>query len=287
MEISDIAKAGVLAQAFPWIERYKGKTVVVKYGGAAMVNDGIRAAVVQDLLLMSSVGIRAVLVHGGGPEIDTMLRRVGKEPRFVGGLRQTDEETMEIVRMVLAGKVNKDLVALAQRAGGRAIGICGADGGLFRAVPRQDGGDLGLVGDIGSVDVKVVTMALDAGFIPVVATVAMGGPDDGDFYNVNADTASAALAIALKAEKLVLLTDVPGILRDPQDPATLVEEVATGELRALVEAGIVKGGMIPKVECCASAVAGGVGRAHIIDGRSPHCLLLEVFSDRGIGTMIR
>lgn len=286
MSISDSARAEVLAQAFPYIERFKGKTVVVKYGGAAMVNEGIRTAVVEDLLFMSCVGIRTVLVHGGGPEIDGALRRLGKEAQFIGGLRYTDGETMEVVQMVLAGKVNKDLVALIQRGGGQALGLCGADGGLLTALARTAGPDLGLVGDITRVETRVLAMALDSGFIPVIATIALGGTEDEVFYNVNADTAAAEIAVALGAEKLVLLTDVPGILRDPQDTATLIAELPRAEVPALVKAGIVSKGMIPKVECCARAVEGGVGRAHIIDGRLPHALLLEVFSDRGIGTMI-
>lgn len=286
MALSDSSRAEVLIQAFPYIERFRGRTVVVKYGGAAMVNEGIRTAVVEDLLFMASVGIRTVLVHGGGPEIDGMLRRLGKEPQFIGGLRFTDSETMEVVQMVLAGKVNKDLVALIQRGGGRALGLCGADGGLLTALPREAGPDLGLVGEITQVDPRVVNLALDSGLIPVIATVAMGGTEDEAFYNVNADTAAAEIAVALGAEKLVLLTDVPGLLRDPQDPATLIAELPRTEVPGLVKAGIVSKGMIPKVECCARAVEGGVKRSHIIDGRSPHSLLLEVFSDRGIGTMI-
>lgn len=286
MTIADNVKAEVLAQAFPYIERYKGKTVVVKYGGAAMVNESAREAVMQDLLLMAAVGIRTVLVHGGGPEIDAMLRRLGKEPEFVGGLRYTDEETMEVVQMVLAGKVNKDIVALIQLGGGKAMGLCGADGGLLMARRHEGKADLGLVGDITAVGTGVLKAALDSGFIPVIATVALDDSGTGLLYNVNADTAAAEIAVALGAEKLMLLTDVPGILRDPQDTGTLIAELGRGEVAGLIESGIVSGGMIPKVECCARAVDGGVSRAHIVDGRSPHSLLLEVFSDRGIGTMI-
>jgi acetylglutamate kinase len=286
MAITDSARAEVLAQAFPYIDRYKGSTIVVKYGGAAMGNEGLREAVVQDILLMSSVGIRTVLVHGGGPEIDAMLKRLGKEPRFVGGLRYTDEETMDVVQMVLAGKVNKDLVALLERGGGSALGVCGMDGGLLKARRRSGEADLGLVGEIVSVDTRVLRLALDAGLIPVVATVAMGGDEDMDYYNVNADTAAAEIAIALGAHKFILLTDVPGILRDPHDITTVIHELPRSEAAGLVKSGVVSKGMIPKVECCARAVDAGVDRAHIIDGRSPHSLLLEVFSDRGIGTMI-
>jgi acetylglutamate kinase len=290
--ITDSERAGILAQALPYIQRYRGKTVVVKYGGAAMVNESLRAAVAEDLVLMSCVGIRTVLVHGGGPEIDSMLRRLGKEPVFVDGLRYTDEETMEVVQMVLAGKVNKDLVGLVRRAGGKALGLCGLDGGLLSAVRRTKGGssgaavDLGLVGDIREVNAQPLEAALGAGYVPVVATIAGGLGSDPKSYNVNADTAAADIAIALGAEKLLLLTDVPGILRDLRDEGTLIKEMRRSELDDYMKAGIVSKGMIPKVQCCARAVDGGVERAHIIDGRAPHSLLVELFSDAGIGTMI-
>jgi acetylglutamate kinase len=239
---------------------------------------------------MSCVGIRAVLVHGGGPEIDAMLRRLGKEPVFVDGLRYTDEETMEVVQMVLAGKVNKDLVGLIQRAGGAALGLCGLDGGLLSATRMGKGGpggaDLGLVGEIAEVRVEVLRAAMNGGYIPVVATVAGGIGGDPKSYNVNADSAAADIAIALGAEKLLLLTDVPGILRDLRDEGTLIKEMLRSELDDYKKEGILSKGMIPKVECCARAVDGGVARAHIIDGRSPHSLLIELFSDAGIGTMI-
>jgi len=292
MSISQSEKALILAQALPYIQRYRGKTVVVKYGGAAMVNESLRAAVAEDLVLMSCVGIRTVLVHGGGPEIDAMLRRLGKEPVFIGGLRYTDEETMEVVQMVLAGKVNKDLAGLIRRAGGRALGLCGLDGGLLSAERRTSAGadgevvDLGLVGEIVRVEAEVLRTALDGGYIPVVATVAGGVGGDPKSYNVNADSAAAAIAIALGAEKLLLLTDVPGILRNMRDEGTLIKELRRSELEGYIKEGIVSKGMIPKVECCARAVDGGVARAHIIDGRSPHSLLIELFSDAGIGTMI-
>jgi acetylglutamate kinase len=287
VSVSDSEKAALLAQALPYIRRYQGKTVVVKYGGAAMVNESLREAVAEDLVLMGCVGIRAVLVHGGGPEIDAMLRRLGKEPQFIGGLRYTDEETMEVVQMVLAGKVNKELAGLIGRAGGKAIGLCGLDGGLLSARRREAGGvDLGLVGEIAEVRTEVLEAALAGGFVPVVATVAGGVGGDHKSYNVNADTAAADIAIALGAEKLLLLTDVPGILRDLRDEGTLIKEIRRSELGDYIKGGIVSKGMIPKVECCARAVDGGVRRAHIIDGRSPHSLLVELFSDAGIGTMI-
>lgn len=282
-------RAAVLAQALPYMKRFRGKTVVVKYGGAAMINESLRSDVAQDLALMSCVGIRAVLVHGGGPEIDAMLRRLGKEPRFVGGLRYTDEETMEVVQMVLAGRVNKELVGLLGEAGCPAVGLCGIDGGLIKARRRAKGEDLGLVGEIESVSPAVLEAALAGGFLPVVATVAAGAEGEGAAhraYNVNADTAAAAIAAALGAQKLVLLTDVPGILRDVSDPGTLIREMPRSEAAALIASGVVTKGMIPKVECCAKAVEEGVGAAHIIDGRVPHSLLVELFTDAGIGTMI-
>ncbi len=282
-------RAAVLSQALPYIKEFRGKTVVVKYGGAAMVNEALRADVAADLALMSCVGIRTVLVHGGGPEIDAMLRRLGKEPKFVNGLRYTDEETMDVVQMVLAGAVNKDLVNLLERSGCRALGLCGIDGGLLKARRFSKGADLGLVGEIESVDTAPLGAALDGGFLPVVATIASAADDTGPAprsYNVNADTAAAAIAAAIGAEKLILLTDVPGILRNIDDPGTLVRELPRSEAAALIKEGIVSKGMIPKVECCAKAVEDGVGRAHIIDGRVPHSLLMELFTDAGIGTMI-
>ncbi len=286
MGITESDKAALLVQALPYIQRLQGKTIVVKYGGAAMVNESLRAAVAEDLVLMACVGIRAVLVHGGGPEIDAMLRRLGKEPVFIDGLRHTDEETMEVVQMVLAGKVNKDLVGLIQRAGGKALGLSGLDGGLLSAERRAGGKDLGLVGEIRKVDASSLEAALAGGYVPVVATIAGGIGNDPKSYNVNADTAAADIAISLGAEKLILLTDVPGILRDVRDEGTLIMNMDRSEIGDYVKGGIVSKGMIPKVECCARAVDGGVKGAHIIDGRSPHSLLVELFSDAGIGTMI-
>ena len=285
--ISDNVRADILLQAMPYIKKFSGKVIVVKYGGAAMINEGVRSAVLQDLILMREVGILPVLVHGGGPEIDRMLKKLGKDRVFVDGLRYTDDETMEIVQMVLSGKVNKDLVAHIARQGGSAIGICGGDGNLFRATKLQKNGkDLGMVGDISAVDPSVVRMALDAGFIPVVSTIALRQDDEPGYYNINADTASAELAGAIGAEKLILLTDVPGILRDMADMATLISLVKKEEVPALLSQGTVSGGMIPKVECCVKALELGVASTHILDGRSPHSLLIEIFSDRGMGTMI-
>jgi acetylglutamate kinase len=285
--ISDNVRADILLQAMPYIKNFTGKVIVVKYGGAAMINEGVRSAVLQDLILMRQVGILPVLVHGGGPEIDRMLKKLGKERVFVDGLRYTDDETMEIVQMVLSGKVNKDLVAHIARQGGSAIGVCGGDGGLFRATKLQKNGkDLGMVGEISTVDPSVVQMALNAGFIPVVSTIALRQDDEPGYYNINADTASAELAGALGAEKLILLTDVPGILKDVADMATLISLIKKEEVPALLSQGTVSGGMIPKVECCVKALELGVTSTHILDGRSPHSLLIEIFSDRGMGTMI-
>ncbi len=279
-------QAEVLIQALPYLQRYIGKTVVIKYGGAAMTDDAVKAAVMQDLILMSCVGIRTVLVHGGGPEIDALMARLNMETRRVRGLRYTDAEGIEIVQMVLAGKVNKGLVAMIQSEGGKAVGLCGIDGGLFKAKRvTAEGEDLGFVGDVVSVDPALVENALSAGFIPVVATVA-AGEDGTTIYNINADTAAAKLAMALKAEKFILLSDVPGILKDLKDPASLIRQANPPQIKQLIDSGVVSKGMIPKVECCVVALAGGVRRAHIIDGRLPHALLIEIFSDAGIGTMI-
>ncbi|MEN6364269.1 MAG: acetylglutamate kinase [Rectinema sp.] len=287
MTIPDNVRADILIQAMPYFRKFAGKTFVVKYGGAAMVNEGVRNAVAQDLVLMRQVGMRPVLVHGGGPEIDKLLARLGKERVFVDGLRYTDEETMEVVQMVLSGKVNKDLVALIQRQGGKAAGLCGVDGGLFRAQRyAREGRDLGLVGEIDAVNPEIISALLDKGFIPVVSTVAMGESEDAALYNVNADTAAAELAGALGAEKLLLLTDVAGILEDLSDLGTLMREVDRSQVPGLIARGVVKGGMIPKVECCVKALKLGVQAAAIIDGRAPHALLVELFSDQGAGTMI-
>ena len=279
---------GALVQALPYIRRFRGKIIVVKYGGNAMINAALKAAVIQDLILLSAAGIRIVLVHGGGPEIEAALKALGKESRFVRGLRYTDGETMEVVQMVLCGKVNKDIAALIQGAGGKALGLCGIDGALLQARRLRPGGeDLGLVGDIERVDTAVLEGALASGAIPVISSVALGtGEDAGRSLNVNADTAAARIAAAMGAEKLVLITDVPGILRDVQNPESLISRISLPELETLIQGGIISKGMIPKAECCALALDGGVGAAHIIDGRLPHALLMELFTGQGIGTMI-
>ncbi|HIW72686.1 MAG TPA: acetylglutamate kinase [Firmicutes bacterium] len=284
MTISTADRAQVLTQALPYIKQYAGKTVVIKYGGNAMVSDELKSAVMEDIVLLSTVGIKVVLVHGGGPEINEMLARVGKEPKFVGGLRYTDRETMEVVEMVLAGKVNKGLVQRLEQQGGRAIGLCGLDGGMMKAVKMRGEADLGFVGEITHVNVTLIRNALETGTIPVVATVA-AGERDGETYNINADTAASHIAAALCAEKLVLMTDVRGLLRDKDDEESLISVVHVSDVPSLKKQEIIKGGMIPKIDCCVEAVRRGVRRTHIIDGRIPHSILIEMLTDEGIGTM--
>jgi acetylglutamate kinase len=284
--ISNNERAGVLVHALPYIQDFQGKTIVVKYGGNAMLNDELKKAVIEDIILMSCVGIRTVLVHGGGPEIEAMLKKTGKESRFVNGLRYTDEETMDIVQMVLCGKVNKEITALIQKTGGRAIGLCGIDGSLLKA-RRIKNEDLGLVGEIEQVDVSILNNILNTEVIPVISSVAYGtGFDEGKALNINADIAAAKIAAALGAEKLVLMTDVRGILRDINDEATLIKSIKRQDLDALKKEGIITKGMIPKTDCCAIALDGGVKKAHIIDGRLSHAILIELFTDEGIGTEI-
>lgn len=275
-------RANVLVQALPYIQKYYNKTVVIKYGGNAMINEELKEAVMTDIVLLSLVGINVVLVHGGGPEINDMLKKIGKESKFVNGLRYTDEETVDIVQMVLAGKVNKSLVQLLGAHKGKAIGLCGLDGGLLKAKQLGEG-ELGFVGEITDADVTPVTDVISKGYIPVISTVA-GGPN-GEVYNINADTAAAKIASALHAEKLLLMTDVRGLLRDKDDENTLISVVNVSEVQALKNQGVICGGMIPKIDCCVEAVRRGVHRAHIIDGRIPHSILMEMLTDEGIGTM--
>ena len=276
--------AQTLVEALPYIQEWSGKTIVIKYGGNAMISQELREAVMNDVILLSLVGIKVVMVHGGGPEISDMLKRIGHESRFVNGLRYTDEVTMEVVQEVLCGKVNKNLVAQINRLGGKAIGLCGMDGGMFKAVLMDE--QYGLVGEITEVNPELVITALESGHIPVVATVAQG-TDAETSYNVNADTAAAQLACALHASKFVLLTDVLGIMKDPHDESTLIHEMHIDEIPALIEDGTLSGGMIPKAQCCADAIKGGVERVHILDGRIPHSILIELLSDAGIGTMMK
>nr|WP_325230177.1 acetylglutamate kinase [uncultured Oscillibacter sp.] len=277
-------QAQTLIEALPYIQKFTGKTIVVKYGGNAMISDELRRAVMSDIILLNLVGIRVVAVHGGGPEISAMLKMIGHESKFVDGLRYTDVTTMDIVQAVLCGKVNKDLVSQLNRLGGRAVGLCGMDGQLFQAEQMDE--KYGLVGQITGVNPEPVKNALEHGYIPIVSTVAQGVDSD-TAYNINADTAAAKLAEALGAEKLILLTDVRGLLRDPKDESTLIHVVRTQEVPALVEAGIISGGMIPKMQCCVDAIHGGVERVHILDGRIPHSILIELLSDEGIGTMMK
>ena len=281
---SHAQQARTLVEALPYIQKFTGKTIVIKYGGNAMISEELRRAVMSDIVLLSLVGIRVVVVHGGGPEISDMLRRLGHESRFVDGLRYTDEVTMDVVQSVLCGKVNKNLVAQLGRLGGQAIGLCGMDGQLFQAECLDE--KYGLVGKITGVNPEPVENALMSGYIPVVSTVAQGMDAD-TAYNLTADTAAAELAKALGAEKLILLTDVRGLLQDPHDEDTLIHELHTYEVPELVAQGIISGGMIPKMQCCVDAIAGGVERVHILDGRIPHSILIELLSDRGIGTMLK
>ena len=276
-------QAQTLVEALPYIQKFTGKTIVVKYGGNAMINDTLRQAVMSDIILLSLVGIRTVMVHGGGPEISAMLDRLGHEARFVDGLRYTDAETISVVQSVLCGKVNKDLVGQINRLGGHAVGLCGIDGMLFQAVQLDE--KYGLVGRIVDVNPEPVYTALQSGYIPVVSTVAQGVDAD-TAYNINADTAAARLAVALGAEKLILLTDVRGLLRSPGDENSLINRLHTYEVPELVASGVISGGMIPKVDCCVDAIHGGVERVHILDGRIPHSILIELLSDAGIGTML-
>ena len=276
-------RAQVLAEALPYIQKYYGKTIVVKYGGNAMISEELRQAVISDIILLHLVGIQVVVVHGGGPEISAMLKKIGKESKFVDGLRYTDAETMEVVQQVLCGKVNKDLVATLNAVGGRALGLCGMDAGLFQAKKLDE--KYGLVGEMVQVDPAIVNDALSDGYIPVVSTVAQG-VDGETAYNINADTAAAKLAVALGAEKLILLTDVRGLLRDPKDESTLLPVVELSKVPGLVKDGVIQGGMIPKVDCCVEAVRSGVKNAVILDGRIPHSILIELLSNEGIGTML-
>ena len=269
----------LFSEATPYIQKYHGKTLVIKYGGNAMVNDTLKLAVMNDLVTLTLLGVRVVLVHGGGPAINEMLARVGKESRFVGGLRYTDKETMDIVQQVLAGQVNKDLVALLK---GRGVGLCGMDGHMITCRRKTDA-DLGFVGEIEKVNTALIDHLLDDSFIPVIATVGMDR--DGVPFNINADTAAAEIAVALHAEKLVSMTDIAGLLYDKNDETTLIPEVELGDIERYQREGIIAGGMLPKIEGMADAIRKGVREAVIIDGRVPHSILLEMFSDRGAGTM--
>ncbi|MDR0804665.1 MAG: acetylglutamate kinase [Oscillospiraceae bacterium] len=284
MELTNETRAKVISEALPYLREYAGRTVVVKYGGAAMENIELKNAVMSDIVLLSLIGVKIVLVHGGGPEINALLKKIGKEPKFINGLRYTDDETIDAVQMVLSGKVNKQLTALIAQHGGKALGLCGLDGEMLVAEKHISTPDLGLVGDIVKVDTKPIETALDSGYIPVIATVA--GDRYGKVYNINADTAAAKIAAALKARNLLLMTDIKGLLRDVKDPSSLIKLVKLHEVPALIHDGVITGGMLPKIDCCVEAVRYGVHKANIIDGRLPHSILLELLTDEGVGTMI-
>ncbi len=282
-KISDNLRAEVLVDALPYIQKYNNKIVVVKYGGNAMTSDELKSAVMSDVVLLSLVGVKVVLVHGGGPEINDMLNKIGKESKFIDGLRYTDEETMEIVQMVLCGKVNKNLVALLEQSGGKAVGLCGMDGSMIKAEKKKGDVDLGYVGNITNIDTTPILNALDNGYIPVISTIGVG--DDTQAYNINADTAAAKIAAELKAENLILMTDIRGLLRDKDDENTLIPTVTLSDVPTLIKQNIISGGMIPKIECCVEAIRRGVNRSFIIDGRIPHSILIEMFTNEGVGTM--
>ena len=279
----DATRVRVLSEALPYIQKFTGRTVVVKYGGAAMKDGSLKEGVIRDLVFMSCVGIRPILVHGGGPEINSWLEKLGIEPQFKDGLRVTDAATMDVVEMVLVGRVNKEIVSLIDRSGGNAVGLCGKDGNLI--VARPDGREgIGFVGEVSSVNVDILNTLVKSGYIPVVSSVA--ADENGQAYNINADTVAGEIAAALGAEKLILMTDTPGLMRNFKDPDTLIRQLDIPGARALIDDGTVSGGMIPKLTCCVRSLAQGVKAAHIIDGRLPHSLLLEIFTDTGIGSMI-
>lgn len=281
MELGNAQRAEVLIHALPYIQKYYDKVIVVKYGGNAMVNEDLKQAVMRDIVLLSLIGIKVVLVHGGGPEISEMLKKIGKQTEFVNGLRVTDAETADVVQMVLAGKINKSLVNLLQNTGGKAIGLSGADGHMIEA--KQLDPALGYVGEITRINTQPISDILEKGYIPVISTV--GCDSEGNVYNINADTAAAQIAGMLKAESLISMTDISGILRDKDDPASLIPVIQVSDAPTLMRDGVISGGMIPKVECCIEAIRRGVNRVFILDGRIPHAILIEMMTDEGIGTM--
>jgi acetylglutamate kinase len=280
---SNAERAEVLVQALPYIRRYTGKIVVVKYGGNAMVNEQLKQQVMEDVVLLWLIGVKVVLVHGGGPEISQTMAALGKEAVFVDGLRVTDRETVDIVQMVLAGKINKTLVNLLEMKGGQAMGISGMDGRLIEAEIKDE--RLGYVGEITHINIKPVTDLLEKGYIPVIST--LGCDREGNAYNINGDTAAARVAGALEAERLIMLSDIPGLLRDKDDPSTLIPEVSVIEAARLRQEGVISGGMIPKMECCVEAIRRGVKKVIIMDGRVPHSILMELLTDEGAGTMVK
>ena len=273
----------ILSEALPYIQKFAGRTIVIKYGGAAMKDGSLKAKVINDVVFLSCVGVRPVVVHGGGPEINNWLQKLNIEPAFKDGLRVTDADTMDVVEMVLAGRVNKELVSLINRAGALAVGLCGKDGNLIQARPVGKEG-VGFVGEVTNVDTGLIESLVDAGYVPVISSVA--ADESGQAYNINADTVAGEIAAALQAEKLILLTDTPGIMYDFHDPSSLIKKLDIQKARALIDKGVVSGGMIPKVTCCVRSLAQGVRAAHVLDGRMPHSLLLEILTDEGIGSMI-
>ena len=284
-DLESAKQAEILVSALPYIQKYNDKIIVVKYGGNAMLNEELKTAVMNDIALLTLVGVKVVLVHGGGPEINDMLKRVGKESKFINGLRYTDDETAEIVQMVLAGKVNKGLVKLLSSVGGKAVGFCGIDGNIITAKKKEGEVDLGNVGEIVDVDVDPILVTLENDYIPVIATVASG--EDGKIYNINADTAAAAIASALHAENLVLMTDIRGLLMNKDDESTLISEIKVSDVPKLIKKGVISGGMIPKIDCVVEAVRRGVSQAVIIDGRIKHSIIMDMLTDKGIGTLIK
>lgn len=280
---SAATRVRILSEALPYIQKFANRTIVIKYGGAAMKDGNLKAKVINDVVFLSCVGVRPVVVHGGGPEINSWLQKLNIEPVFKDGLRVTDKDTMDVVEMVLAGRVNKDLVSLISNAGASAVGLCGKDGNLIKARPVDSEG-VGYVGEVTSVDTGLIETLVNAGYVPVISSVA--ADDNGQAYNINADTAAGEIAAALQAEKLILLTDTPGILYDFHDASSLINKLDIQKARNLIEQGVVSGGMIPKVNCCVRSLAQGVRAAHILDGRLPHSLLLEILTDEGIGSMI-
>ncbi|MGN1249151.1 MAG: acetylglutamate kinase [Candidatus Spyradocola sp.] len=282
-----VEKANILIEALPYIQRLAGKTVVIKYGGNAMVDEQLTNKILQDVTLLKYVGVNPILVHGGGPDINAALKKMDVKSQFHNGLRITDGETMEVVQMVLAGKLNKNIVSALGRLGGKAIGLCGKDAGLLEVVKKpltKDGVDLGFVGNITKVNVKLLNLLSEDEYIPVIAPV--GVDKEGQSYNINADTVASEIASALKAEKLMFLTDIDGIRMDPADPRTLISAITVSEIDELISSGVITGGMIPKVQGCVNAVQNGVNRVHILDGTIPHPIILEIFTDKGIGTMV-
>lgn len=285
MEINSIVKAEILSQALPYIQKYNNKIVVIKYGGNAMINEELKMNVITDVVLLSEIGVKVILVHGGGPEISQTLKKMGKESHFINGLRYTDDETIDVVQMVLAGKTNKDLVKLIMQQGGNAVGISGIDNMLVEAEKYEYEEDLGYVGAVKAIHPHIIIDLLEKGYIPVVASVGMD--DEGHTYNVNADTVAAEIASAVGAENMILVSDIPGLLEDKNDESTLLPLVHVYEVNSLMKKGIISGGMIPKIECCVKAIRQNVKKAVIIDGRIPHSILIEMLSKDGIGTMFK